>query len=161
MLFIDWEIVGETTLALLLIAGGVIGFRSARKLRWRTARFGIRLMCMPLAGAGTLLGLLLLLSTFSGCESISAPIYSPSLRAAVRVENFDYGATGGDTSVEVYWARGFRDAEVFSGAWKAVEPADVHWISESELRIDYRADGATDEHHCRSTAAVKIVCSPH
>ena len=44
MLFV-WWLVGETTLALLLISTGVIGFERAKKLpRW-TVRFGIRYAC--------------------------------------------------------------------------------------------------------------------
>jgi hypothetical protein len=160
MMFINWWVVGETTLALLMITIGVIGFRKARTFRRWVARFGIRLVCVPLAGMGTLFGLLLLLTTASGCESVSAPIFSPSGRTAVRIYDVDGGATGGDTSVEVFWARGFRQANVFSGPWKAVEPADIHWISDSEVRINYRADGPADEYYCKSTAVVKIVCTP-
>lgn len=160
MVFINWWMVSETTLALFMIAGGVIGFRKARKLSQRLARFGIRLVCVPLAGMGTLLGLLLLLTTASGCESVSAPMYSPSGRAAVRIYDLDGGAVGGDTSVEVFWVRGFRQANVFTGPWKAVEPADIHWIGDSEMSISYRADAPADQYHCTTTAVVKIVCTP-
>jgi hypothetical protein len=160
MLFINWWVVSEATLALLMFAGGVIGFRKARKLPQRVTRFGIRLGCVSVAGAGTFLGLLLLLTTASGCETISTPIYSPSGRMAVRIYDFDEGATGGATSVRVFWARGFRQANVFSAGWEAVRPADIHWISDSEMRIEYRGDAPANGIYCGSAAVVKIVCAP-
>ena len=160
MVFINWWVVSETTLALLMMAAGVIGFTKASKVPQRLARFGIRLVSLPLAGIGTLFVLLLLLATVSGCESASAPIYSPSGRIATRIYNLDGGALGGNTYVEVFWARGFRQAQVFGGPWKAVEPSDVHWTGDSEMRIDYRADSPADAYYCRSTAVVKIVCAP-
>ncbi len=158
MLFINWWMVGETALAIFMIAVGVIGFRRAGKLHRGLARFGIRLMSVPLAGVGTLFGLLLFTTYASGCESVSAPIYSPSGQRAVRIYDIDEGATGGSTSVDVYWARGFQRANVFSGPWKAVESTDIHWISDSELRIDYHADEPADDFHCGGAAGVKIVC---
>jgi len=73
MLFVNWWPVGQTTLALLLISAGVIGFQKARKLPRRTVRFGFRIVCVAVAGVGTLRGLLLLHARASGCESVSGP----------------------------------------------------------------------------------------
>jgi hypothetical protein len=158
MLFINWWIVGGTILALLMIAAGVVGLGKAKNLTRRTARFGVQIVSVPVAVAGILLALLLLLPTMSGCERVSAPIYSPSGRIAVRVYDFDEGATGGAASVEVFWARGFRRSNVFSAPWEAVEPSGIHWISDSEMTIEY-SGGAADHIYCASTAAVKIVCN--
>ena len=49
MLFV-WWLVGETTLALLLISTGVIGFERAKKLPRRTVRIGIRIVPWPWPG---------------------------------------------------------------------------------------------------------------
>jgi hypothetical protein len=160
MVFVNWWLVGETTLALLMIAAGVIGFGKAGKLPQRIARLGIRVACAPLAMAGTLLGLLLLLTTMSGCESVSEPIYSPSGRVAVRIYDFDEGATGYATDVRVFWTRGLRKANVFTAPWAAVQPADIHWISNSELKIEYHGGPSANDIYCRNTSVVKIVCVP-
>ena len=53
MLFV-WWLVGETTVALLLISTGVIGFERTKKLL-RTVRFGIRIVRVTVAGVGTVL----------------------------------------------------------------------------------------------------------
>ena len=158
MLFINWWRVSETSLALLLIAAGVIGFGKAGKLPRRIARLGIRVVCVPVAVVGTLLGLLLLLASVSGCESISEPIYSPSGQVAARIYGFDEGATGYATDVRVFWARGLRRANVFTAPWEAVEPTDIHWISNSELRIEYHGEPSANNIYCGSTSVVKIVC---
>jgi hypothetical protein len=159
MVFINWWTAGLTAIALLMIAAGAVGLRKAGGLRDRAARIGIRTVSFPAAALGALLGLLLLLTWASGCETFSAPIYSPSGRAAVRIYDIDGGATDGDTGVEVRWAKGFRQAGVFSGPWKSVEPADVRWIGNSELRIAYRALTGY-KYSCRSTSAVKVLCTP-
>ena len=160
MLFVNWWLLGEITLGLLMIATGVIGFRKAGRLPGRIARVGIRTVCVSVAGVGTLLGLFLLLTAASGCESVSVPIYSPSRQIAVRIYGFDEGATGYATDVKVFWARGLRQANVFTAPWEAVEPADIHWISDSELRIEYHGESSANNIYCRSTAVVKIVCAP-
>jgi len=159
MVFLNWWTVGLTMVALLMVASGAVGLGKAGGLRYRAARVGVRTVSIPVAGLGALLGLLLLLTWASGCETTSAPIYSPSGRAAVRIYDIDGGATDGDTGVEIRWARGFRQANVFSGPWKSVEPADVRWVGDSELRIAYRALTGY-EYYCRSTPTVKVVCTP-
>lgn len=160
MLFINWWLMTESTVALLMISAGIIGLSKVKNQTRSLARVGIRLICIPLTGLGTLVGLLLLLVTTSGCEKRSSPIYSPSGHVAVRVYDFDEGATGGGTSVEMFWARGFRQATVFTGPWKAVEPGDIHWVSDSEMTLSYRADAPGDQYYCTSAAVVKIVCIP-
>ena len=160
MLFVNWWLVGETTLAVLMIAAGAIGFRKVKKLPLSITRFGVRLVCVPIAATGILLGLLLLVTRLSGCESVSSPIYSPSRRVAARVYDYDEGATGGGTQVKLFWAQGLRQANVFAGPWKAVEPQDVYWISDSELMLSYRADAPSDQYACKGTSAVHLVCVP-
>lgn len=132
MLFVNWWLVAETTLVLLVIAAGVVGFTKARNLRQRVLRIGVRTVCVPVAGVGTLFGLLLLLTTISGCESVSAPIYSPSGRTAARLYYFDAGATGGGTFVRLFRVRGLKQEKVFSAPWEAVEAGDIRWISDQK-----------------------------
>lgn len=156
MLFINWWRADETTLALLMIAVGLIGFTKARKLPWRTARVGIRIVSAPVAGVGILPGLLLSLTRLSGCESVSPPIYSPSGQVAVRIYGLDEGATGYALDVRVFWSRGIMQANVFTAPWQAVEPADIHWISGSELRIEYHGEPSGNDIYCGSTPVVKL-----
>ena len=163
MMFFDWWIVGEIVLALLMIAAGVFGFRKARKLHQRFARFGLRLVSLPLAGVGTLFALLLIsITIFSkmwGCEKDSAPIYSPSGDLAARVENTDEGATGGETYVVLYWEHGLRLETVYYGPWASVEPKDIRWVSDSELAIHYAYAVSGDGYYCKSSRNVSVICS--
>ncbi|MGP8270028.1 MAG: hypothetical protein ACLQLH_08175 [Terracidiphilus sp.] len=163
MMFFDLWIVGEIILALLMIAAGVFGFKKARKLHHRFARFGLRLVSMPLAGVGTVFALLLIsiliFSRMWGCEKDSAPIYSPSGDLAVRVENTDEGALGGETYVVLYWAHGIRIETVYFGPWASVEPKDVRWVSDSELAIQYAYTFSGDGYYCKSLRNVSVTCS--
>ena len=108
MMFINWWVACEFLLALVAIAVGVIGFVKAKRLSLRFARWGVKILCLPLSGLGILFLLLLLLVSFSGYEKDSSPIYSPSGKNAIRIKNFDEGATGGESIVTLYWAKGFR-----------------------------------------------------
>ena len=162
--FFDWWIVGELILALLVVAGGVFGYRKARKLQQRIARFSVRLITLPIAGAGSLLAILLLsvmiFSKMLGCEKDSAPLYSPSRNLAARVENADEGATGGETYVVLYWAHGLRSETVYCGPWASVEPKDIRWVSNSELAIQYSYSlSGNDGYYCKSPSSVRVDCS--
>ena len=159
MVFVNWWLVGETTLAVLLIAAGSVGFAKAKILPQRILTLGVRAVCVPVAGLGTILGLLLLLETVSGCKTVSAPIYSPSGRTAARLYYFDVGATGGGTYVRLFWARGFRQQKVFSAPWRAAGASEIRWISDSEMTIEYSGGAAAHDIYCASTSAVKIVCT--
>ena len=146
-----------------MIAAGVFGFRKASKLPQRFARFGVRLVSVPLAGLGTLFALLLLsvtiLTRMWGCEKDSAPIYSPSGDLAARVENSDEGATGGETYVVLYWAHGFRTETVYFGPSASIEPKDVRWLSDSMLAIQYAYTVSGDGYYCKSAGNVSVICS--
>jgi len=163
MMFFNWWVVGEAILALLMIGAGVGGFRKARRLPQRLARIGVRLISVPLAGVGTLLALLLFSATILvrmlGCQSNSAPIYSPSRDLVARVENSDEGATGGETYVVLYWAHGLRNKTVYFGPWASVEPNDVRWLSDSKLAIQYSYTVSGDGYFCKSTPNVSVTCS--
>ena len=79
---------------------------------------------------------------------------------AVRVSDIDQGATGGVTSVELYWAGGFREENLYSGGWKSVEPSDILWKSDTEVLIRYEADYPKDNYHFETVSPVKVTFIP-
>ena len=79
---------------------------------------------------------------------------------ALRIENADEGATGGETSVELFWAHGFGHQTVYHGEFKTVESSDIRWTSDAELRISYVGGFPADTYECKSTARVKVSCIP-
>lgn len=154
MLPIDWQFWGIFSVPLILIASAAIGFKYAGRVRVGILRWSLRSLCVPLGLIGSLAAMLLVAGR--GCASYSPLIYSPTGTFAARIELDDYGATGGDESVDLFWARGLMQSTVFAGDWGTVEPSDVRWKSDSELLISY--DGRV--YNCKSTSAVKVTCSP-
>jgi hypothetical protein len=152
MFFLNWWRFGAVVVALLIAGFSIYGFAGAAKISGRWLRIGVRSLCLLLGAIGSLAGVLLLAA--SGCVSYSAPIYSPSGKLAVRVESDDEGATGGNTTVQLYWAHGFRTSTIFWGDWQAVRPTQVRWINDSELRISYTSQFYT----CDNAAGVKVEC---
>jgi hypothetical protein len=151
MIFFNWGIIGfyAVLLAILLASGGVI--RAARKWR-RSLRVTATILSWPFAVlAILLLGLELLTS---GCETDSPPIYSPDHRKAAVIHTDDYGATGGDTFVEVFSHHGFSSTQVYWGEWESVRTEDIHWAGDRELVITH------DEpmYQCGSTATATVRC---
>lgn len=78
---------------------------------------------------------------------------------AARIEDADGGATGGETSVELFWARGFREQTVYFGEWKTVQQSDIQWNSDTDLVIHYSTASNPDS-HCYSTVVTNVSCSP-
>lgn len=157
MLFIEWRFWGLVLISLLVVTASILGLRHAGLIERRITRWSLRLLCIPMCLLGTLFTVFLLAGL--GCESHSAPVYSPSGKEAARVESIDGGATGGNTSVEIFWMHGFGQANVFTGDWYAVGAQDIRWLSDSDLVISY--DGLTGS--CYSTTHIKITCirKPH
>lgn len=127
----------------------------------RPHRIALLLTCLSLCAIASL-GVVLL-AAGSGCTSRSAPIYSPSRSMALRIVDADEGATGGSTSVDLFWAHGFRQQTVYMGGWKSVEPSSIEWKSDTELTIRYGGGYIADAYHgysCTSAPAVKVRCSP-
>jgi hypothetical protein len=161
MIFFDWWFVAELLVVLGLVAAGVLGLSYSRKISGRLVRAGTGLAGTGFAIVGSLLGVLLL--AFAGCRSHSIPIYSPSGKMAVRVENADEGATGGSTDVRLFWAYGLGQQTVYSGPETSVEPKDIHWKNDSELEIRYFDKFSSDAHHCVNQGKISVSCSsrPH
>ncbi|HEY2858118.1 MAG TPA: hypothetical protein VGJ21_06860 [Terracidiphilus sp.] len=100
---------------------------------------------------------LLLMWVGSGCVSFSPPIYSPDHQKAARVETDDEGATGGNTTVELFESHCWREQAVYSGGWRSVEPDGIHWLDNSHLRIEYNN---TSDHQCDPSPRIVIECAP-
>ena len=79
---------------------------------------------------------------------------------ALRIENADEGATGGSSSVVLFWAHGLRQETVYWGPIGTVEPVDIHWISDSSLSIHYSSGFSDDGYHCSTVRNVHVDCSP-
>ncbi len=157
MVFIDLQFWIVLAGACGVAALSVWMIRRATRLRGRFVRWIAVLLGMGIAGVSSLFGLLMVAGT--GCESHSAPMYSPSRRVAARIETVDEGALGGATSVDLYWAYGFRSKAVYSGEWRSVEPGDVIWKSDSELVIHYGGRGfSTGPYLCSSTKSIAVKC---
>lgn len=161
MLAIDWEFVITLTVELLVTGLAIYGISRTRKIRIIAPRFVAVSPCGVMALSGSLLTVLVLAANSrDDSDSHSALIYSPSRKFAARANEFYYGATGGDTSVTLHWAHGFRSHTVYFGDWKSVEPKDIQWKSDSSLTIDYDARYEGIMRSCSSTSQVKVVCVP-
>lgn len=157
MFFMEWFRFGAIAIGLALLAGCISGFAYSRKLRNKAMRIAIRVISVPIGAIASLAVLLFIAG--SGCVSHSAPIYSPSGRLAARIDDADEGATGGETSVELFWAHGFRNQTIYEGEWKSVQQSDIHWNSDTDLVIHYSTAYNPDS-HCYSVDIAKVSCSP-
>lgn len=157
MFFVDWWFVFAIAIGLVLVAASVCGLAYAKKLKSLTARIAIRLISIPVGAIASLA--LLLIVAGSGCVSHSIPIYSPSGKMAARVEDSDEGATGGEASVELFWAHGFREQTVYFGEWKSVERPDIQWVSDKSLVIHYSAEYNPDS-KCYPAVVTNVSCLP-
>jgi hypothetical protein len=158
MLFVDWFFVMLLVAGVIIVAASIFGIRSAAKMRTRTRRVLMLVICVPIGAIASLS--LLLMVAGSGCVTHSSAIYSPSGKVAARVENADEGATGGSTAVELFWAHGFKEKTVYQGGWKSVEPSDIQWISNTQLTIHYSSGYSPDSYNCASAGVVKVTCLP-
>jgi hypothetical protein len=154
VIFFEWRIVGFIICGLLAIAGAAALFWSVRRKRW-PVRIPVRLLSVPIGLAAALF--LVLMWVGSGCVSYSTPIYSPDGEKAARIQTDDEGATGGNSSVEVFEAHGWDEENVYWGDWRSIEPDGVHWIDNSHLRIEY---DNVREYHCDSSRRVVVECVP-
>jgi len=151
MIFFNWWVIGLYTvlIAILLASGGVI--RAARKWR-KSLRVTAKVLTWPIAVlTALLLGIELLVP---GCVTTSPPVFSPDRSKAARVRTADEGATGGDSSVEIFSNHGFSYTQVYWGEWESVRDQDLRWVSNSELQITH----AEPMYQCKSTSTVTVRC---
>ncbi len=157
MLFMEWFRFGAIAIGLALLAASIFGFAYARKLRNKAMRIVIRVISVPIGAIASLVVLLLIAG--SGCVSHSVPVYSPSGKLAARIEDADEGAMGGETSVELFWAHGFRKQTIYQGEWKSVQQSDIQWNSDTDLVIHYSA-AYNPDFRCYTVDIAKVSCSP-
>lgn len=157
MFFLDWWFVIAIAIGLVLVAASVCGIAYAKKLKSRSARIAMRLVSLPVGAIASLAVLLFVAA--SGCVSHSIPIYSPSAKMAVRIEDSDGGATGGETSVELFWAHGFREQAVYFGEWETVRQSDIQWNGDTDLVIHY-SPAYNPDSQCYSAVVTNVSCSP-
>jgi hypothetical protein len=159
MLFIDYDIILTYAVCIGITVLGLGIYRSMKTVRSIYLRLSARFLASGLVAFGSLL-----LLFFAGCGgpggANSNPIFSPDHRYAVRVSDFDYGATGGDTSVSVFGDYGFRNATVLYGPWKIVRAKDIRWKSNSEVLIQFQPNTAYDPPNCKNLGSVKVTCVP-
>ena len=127
---------------------------AAVRLQKVLVRLPVRFGAVVLVVFGLVAGLFFGLGSLS--NSNSAPIYSPDHKHAIRVEDLDYGATGGDTLVLLYSAHGFLMDVIFSGEWKVVEAKDVQWFGNTAARIKYRA--SPFKASCQGARGISVRC---
>jgi len=154
MFFIEWWLVRRIVTEVLMFAGAVALFVSVRNKRW-PLRIPVRVFSLPLM----LIGLLLLCLQWMamGCISYSHPVYSPNHRMAARVRDGDGGATGGESTVELFDSHGLHQEDVYSGGWKSVEERDIHWTDNTHLIIEY---DNVSEHKCEKSSRITLECRP-
>ncbi len=150
-MFFAWEYVRVLGGLTLILIGSVAAVWKAQSRR--------KLIAIPIYVSGTVVGLLaagflFLFSLTVGCHTYSVPLYSPNRKIAARVWDFDQGAIGGHSDVELYSSHGFVTDLVFDGQWKTVVPKDVRWVSDNDLEIHFEYGTP----FCEGTKYVKVHC---
>jgi hypothetical protein len=98
----------------------------------------------------------LVAASFFGRTIHHPPQYSADRKFALRVTDFDYGATGGQSEVEIYTLFGLRQDTIYFGDWKQVEPRDVQWVGAREVNIFYH--GSEPPRTCNGAFGVVVHC---
>jgi len=151
MVFIEWWIVRRLVIlitAIALCSGFVWSVRGKRK----RIKVPVMLVGSPVVILAALALALQVLA--AGCLSYSAPVYSPSHSEAARVRTDDEGGLGGNSHVDVFRHHGLDSQEAYWGEWRSVGPEDIHWVSDTELKIEHDGPAYT----CESMRSVKVTC---
>jgi hypothetical protein len=158
MLF-HWVYDEAVYLTLLLVAAFAIwAFRTLKKQR-KFVRIPLRILAVALISLDCLVFCLVLFFQSLTSTSRTEMVYSPDSRKAAQVTDFDYGATGGDTDVDLYSYWGIKKENIVMGTWKVVERKEVRWLSDRELLITY--DGRFGQMpHCENAGSVVVKCIP-
>jgi len=154
MIFPDYEEIRAFGVLMGFLFAAIWAFRSARSTR-KIIRMSVRLLSVLVMVLASTVTLVLV-----GCGTItrSAPIYSPDHQKAIRITNVDWGAVGGDTSVELYSHYGLISEKVFTGEFAAVGPKDIRWVSNSEVSIRYFGSLTKAAETCNQAHSVKVNC---
>jgi hypothetical protein len=155
MLLANWWFSGLLSVALIMIALAIYGLEVAPRIPHLLVRVGVRIVCASVALLASLIAIL-----FVAASGVREPL-GPNLLALKGCcgpnRKCRRGATGGETSVELFWAHGFQTQTVYDGEWKTVEPSDIRWTSDTELTIHYSGIMGYN-HHYESTARVTVSC---
>lgn len=160
MIFIDYRLILLFAVPVILLALSVWGNAFVGRGKDSLVRSLARI---AMIGLGSLSSLALLII---GCETIwtsttnSNPIFSPDHKSAVRVIVDDAGALGGDTAVDVYTNHGFKNGTILAGDWKIVEAKDIHWLSNTEILIEYDATSGSHQPDCKRFNDIHVICQP-
>jgi hypothetical protein len=153
MVFVDWDLMEEALVCLVAMLACIAGLRYSRRKRL-AIQIPLVALSIPIAGLAMLLGLLLVLETFSGCRTNEQAVYSADGRRAARVESFDAGATGGGTWVRVYSNHGLQSGQAFVGEWDSVGRNGLHWDTNMELTVEYT--GKLES--CKDVVGITVHC---
>jgi hypothetical protein len=153
-----WEIIYKLLYlaAFLLSLWGFVYFKRKRPAVLRIAGQSFS------AVIASIFGLIILLMVFGylmGCgkaDTTSSAIYSPDHTQAVFLMTYDYGATGGETTATLYSHHGLGQTFIYDGEWQTVQEKNIHWLSNSELQIQY--ESGYPPVRCQSSKAVKVTC---
>jgi hypothetical protein len=153
MLFVNLHLVLWLAASFAFLLLGIWMFRIV-KLKRILIRLPARVVSLGFIGLGSIAIL------FAGCGALfvstSMPIYSPDRTRALRIENLDRGALGGDTSVILYSSFGFRQSFIFTGEWKIAEVKDLRWSSNNEVLIGWH--GSVLPSTCEDAQGVTVRC---
>lgn len=140
MLFIEWGVVGRISLCLAVAVVTILVFRAGRKrlVRPLVAQEVLRSLSWPLAVFALLF--LVLNGLAIGCQTYTAPLYSPDHKMAIRVRSADEGWLGEWSHVELFADHGIRSALIFRGPWQSVDASSLRWINNTQIEIDYQDD---------------------
>jgi len=135
MLFIEWGLVGRVCLCLAVVAGTMVFFWLARKLP-EAVHGLLRYISWPLAVFALLFVALNVVAM--GCQTYTAPLYSPDHKMAVRVRSADEGWLGEWSHVELFRNHGLEQALIFRGPWQSVDASSLRWINNTQIEIEYQ-----------------------
>jgi len=138
MLFIEWGLIGRLCLCLAVVATTLLVFWLARRrVQLSEARHGLlHSLSWPVAVLAILFVALNLVAI--GCQTYTAPVYSPDHKMAIRVRSADEGWLGEWSHVELFRSHGFEQALIFRGPWQSVDASSLRWVNDTQIEIDYQ-----------------------
>lgn len=133
---------------------------------WRVIGRRRKLLRLPLRAVAVLLALASsLLLLVDGCTELttateaSSPLYSPDHKRAVVVRDWDFGALGGGTYLDMYSYGGLFEEHIAGGDWKIIQAQDIRWTSNSDLILGYSPEYGSKP-SCESSVDVRVTCVP-
>lgn len=159
MIFMNYRLIMIFIVCAALLTSGIWGLLKLKHRKYVLAWLPARLAAIGLIAVSSLLMLLF------GCGMLvttsSKPFCSPDRSHAIRITDHDEGATGGGTTVDVFWDGGLHSMMIFNGGWKQVEAKDVRWVSNSKIIISYSLPAPEYKPElCQGFAEIEVTCLP-